>query len=56
MTRERLARRQFLGKSMAGVGAYRSGRSVSWDVDTERSDPEVAHLLTRPYRAPWKLG
>lgn len=34
------------------------GRKIRWDVATEKilDDAEATALLTRPYRAPWKLG
>ncbi|NBO63285.1 MAG: gfo/Idh/MocA family oxidoreductase [Acidobacteria bacterium] len=37
--------------------AFRLGRRVEWDVDQERfvNDPEAQKLVTREYRAPWKL-
>ncbi|MDH7571826.1 MAG: gfo/Idh/MocA family oxidoreductase, partial [Armatimonadota bacterium] len=37
--------------------AIRSGRRVQWDAAREAvvGDPEQAAMLSRPYRAPWKL-
>ena len=34
------------------------GRKIRWDVQTEKilDDAEASELLTRPFRAPWKLG
>ncbi len=34
------------------------GKKIRWDVKTERiiDDPEASKLLTREYRAPWKLA
>jgi predicted dehydrogenase len=41
-----------------GNMAVRLGRKIVWDPATERivGDDEAAAMLTRPYRAPWKLG
>jgi myo-inositol 2-dehydrogenase / D-chiro-inositol 1-dehydrogenase len=38
--------------------SMRLGRSIRWDAVTEQAigDPEANHMLSRPYRAPWKLG
>jgi predicted dehydrogenase len=35
-----------------------SGRKVRWDVKDEKilGDPEASKLMTRPYRAPWKMS
>ncbi|MGE5646068.1 MAG: Gfo/Idh/MocA family protein [Acidobacteriota bacterium] len=40
-----------------GNMAYRLHRGIKWDVDNERviGDPEAQAMVTRPYRAPWKL-
>ena len=37
--------------------AWRVGRQIRWDGEKEQipGDPEANALLTRPYRAPWKL-
>ena len=37
--------------------AWRLGRKVRWDAEAERiaGDPEADALLTKPYRAPWRL-
>lgn len=37
--------------------AFRLGRRVQWDVDKEQfvNDPEAQKMVTREYRAPWKL-
>jgi predicted dehydrogenase len=37
--------------------AFRLGRRVEWDVEKERfvNDPEAQKLVTREYRAPWRL-
>ncbi len=34
------------------------GRKIKWDAHAEKiiGDPEASKLLTRPYRAPWKIG
>ena len=33
------------------------GHKIKWDAKTEtiQDDPEASALLTRPFRAPWKL-
>jgi predicted dehydrogenase len=38
--------------------AIRTGRKITWDPVKERivGDPEAAGMVTRAYRAPWKLG
>ena len=38
--------------------AFRSKRRVQWDVDAEKvvGDPEAQSLVTKAYRAPWKLA
>ena len=38
--------------------AFRSKRRVQWDVDAEKvvGDPEAQALVTKAYRAPWKLA
>jgi len=40
--------------------AARLGRKIQWDPAKEQvvGDPEAAAspMMTRPYRAPWKLG
>jgi myo-inositol 2-dehydrogenase / D-chiro-inositol 1-dehydrogenase len=38
--------------------SMRLGRSIRWDAVSEQAigDPEANHMLSRPYRAPWKLG
>jgi predicted dehydrogenase len=38
--------------------SMRLGRSIRWDAVAEEAvgDPEASHMLSRPYRAPWKLG
>jgi predicted dehydrogenase len=37
--------------------AWRVGRKIRWDAENEAvlDDPEANALVTRPYRAPWKL-
>ncbi|NLF71543.1 MAG: Gfo/Idh/MocA family oxidoreductase [Candidatus Anammoximicrobium sp.] len=37
--------------------AWRTGRRIRWDNQREQiiDDPEAQTLITRPYRAPWKL-
>jgi predicted dehydrogenase len=37
--------------------AFRLNRQVKWDVENEKviGDPEAAAMVSRPYRAPWKL-
>jgi predicted dehydrogenase len=37
--------------------ALRLGRDLKWNPDTEQiiGDPEATRMLSRPYRAPWKL-
>ena len=38
--------------------AWRVGRKIHWDADKEQvvDDPEANALVTKPYRAPWKLN
>jgi hypothetical protein len=38
--------------------ACRLGRKIAWDPGKEQisGDAEAAAMLTRPYRAPWRLG
>ena len=39
--------------------AFRTGRKLRWDADTEAfegNEPEATRLLGREYRAPWKLA
>jgi len=38
--------------------ALRSGRAVQWDPEREEiiNDPGLSRWLSRPYRAPWRLG
>lgn len=38
--------------------AFRAGRKISWDVENEKviGDHEAQKMVTRPYRAPWKLS
>jgi hypothetical protein len=35
-----------------------TGRKIRWDVQTEKiiGDREASKLLTREYRAPWKMS
>jgi hypothetical protein len=35
-----------------------TGRKLAWSVEHQKilGDPEASKLLTRPYRAPYKLG
>ena len=35
-----------------------TGRKIRWDVKTEKiiGDPEASKLMTREYRAPWKMS
>ncbi|MCW5978594.1 MAG: Gfo/Idh/MocA family oxidoreductase [Bryobacteraceae bacterium] len=42
--------------SLLGMLSYKLGRSIEWDGERERiiGDEEANHLLSRPYRAPWK--
>ena len=37
--------------------AWRVGRKIRWDAENEvvLDDPEANALVTKPYRAPWKL-
>jgi hypothetical protein len=37
--------------------AIRTGRKIKWDPAKEEiiGDAEAAKMLSRPYRAPWKL-
>ena len=37
--------------------AWRTGRRIRWDNQREQvlDDPEANALVTKPYRAPWKL-
>jgi hypothetical protein len=37
--------------------AFRTQRTIHWDAANERilGDPAASRLLTKPYRAPWKL-
>jgi hypothetical protein len=41
-----------------GLIAMLSGRKIKWDAKKERilDDTEAKQLLTRNYRAPWKLA
>jgi len=41
-----------------GLIAMLLKRKIRWDVKTEQilDDPEATQLMTRPYRAPWKMG
>jgi len=41
-----------------GLISMLTGRKINWDVATEtiHDDPEATKLMTRDYRAPWKLG
>ncbi len=41
-----------------GLISMMVGRKLEWDVANEKilSDPEASALLSRPYRAPYKLG
>jgi hypothetical protein len=34
------------------------GRKLQWDVENEKilNDPAASELMSRPYRAPWKLA
>ena len=34
------------------------GRKLEWDVEKEKilNDPAASELMSRPYRAPWKLA
>jgi predicted dehydrogenase len=42
--------------SLLGMLSLKLGRSIEWDGERERiiNDEEANHLLSRPYRAPWK--
>jgi hypothetical protein len=37
--------------------SWETGRSIRWDGKTNRvaGDPAAQALVTKPYRAPWKL-
>lgn len=37
--------------------AWKVGRKIRWDAEKEQvlGDPEANALVTKPYRAPWKL-
>ena len=37
--------------------AWKVGRKIRWDAEKEEvlGDPEANALVTKPYRAPWKL-
>jgi predicted dehydrogenase len=41
-----------------GLISMLMGRKIKWDVEKEQilNDAEASQLLTRPFRAPWKLG
>jgi hypothetical protein len=41
-----------------GLIAMLVGRKIKWDPEKEviLDDAEASQLLSRPYRAPWKLG
>jgi len=41
-----------------GLISMMTGRKIKWDVEKEviLGDPEASKLLTRPYRAPWKMS
>ena len=41
-----------------GIIAMQLGRKIQWDVANEKilNDPAASALLTRPYRAPWRLA
>jgi hypothetical protein len=42
---------------LLGNIAYRTGHKITWDAARERvsNDPKASKLLSREYRAPWKL-
>jgi hypothetical protein len=41
-----------------GLISMLTGRKIRWNVEQEEivGDPEASKLLTREYRAPWKLS
>ena len=41
-----------------GLISMLTGRKIKWDVQKEViiGDPEASKLMTRPYRAPWKMS
>jgi hypothetical protein len=41
-----------------GLISMMVGRKLEWNVAEEKilNDPEASALLTRPYRAPWRLS
>ncbi|MGH9931597.1 MAG: hypothetical protein ACREA9_20510 [Pyrinomonadaceae bacterium] len=44
------------GMCHLGNIATRLGRSFTWDITKEEtSDKDANHMLSRPYRKPWKL-
>jgi hypothetical protein len=41
-----------------GLISMLTGRKIHWDVASEKilGDPEASKLLTRTYRAPWRIS
>ena len=49
---------EFMNTYWASIDTMLMGRKIRWDVKDEKilDDTEASKLLTRPYRAPWRLA